>query len=77
MDSRTGKIVDIKELEKEPDYIAPKKGKKLWAKGSWWILTKKEPTINQRENGVKGHHLCLCGSGEKFRNCCRMIWGKQ
>ena len=31
----------------------------------------------QRKPGVfqqlKGHHLCRCGSGKKFRDCCRAV----
>ena len=28
---------------------------------------------SQAQNGLKGWHLCLCGSGKKFRDCCRKL----
>lgn len=42
--------------------------------GSWWLEAQVEPSPFQLEHGMKGHHPCLCGSGKRYRNCCR---GKQ
>jgi len=41
-------------------------------KEPWWIECKVEPTKKQIQSGLKGWHLCLCGSGKKFRECCRV-----
>lgn len=40
-------------------------------KGESWIECAAQPTEHQVKHGLKGHHSCLCGSGKKFRDCCR------
>lgn len=30
----------------------------------------------KKPSALKGHHVCPCGSGKKYRKCCRVSVGK-
>lgn len=71
MNTETG---EIKEFETELDlakFIAGHKDDWRKTGGVRWLACKVEPTKEQKQSGVKGWHDCLCGSGKKFRDCCR------
>lgn len=70
MDSRTGKILIFDDTNKRDCFI---RDKRIHGE-PWWIECKIEPTKAQTMKGLKGHHLCLCGSGKKFRDCCRKLY---
>ena len=69
MDTRTGEIKRFIDADNLANYIDEKR-----RKGEpWWVECRVEPTKAQTINGLKGWHLCLCGSGKKFRDCCRKL----
>lgn len=72
MDTKTGEVRCLTPEEKQRvlDLSEGRRGVKI--KGTWFIETKVDPTPKQLQSGVKGWHLCLCGSGKKFRECCRV-----
>ena len=70
MDTRTGEIKQFADTKERDAFTAEKR-----RKGEpWWIECRLEPTKRQAMKGLKGHHLCLCGSGKKFRDCCRKLY---
>jgi uncharacterized protein YchJ len=73
MNTKTGEIICLTPEEKQRvlDLSEGRRGVKI--KNQWHIETKIEPTPGQKKSGVKGHHACLCGSGKKFRDCCRTL----
>ena len=62
-------LVDL--IKKRKEYYASGGKGRLALKKDWWFECQKPPTPTQIKYGLKGHHICLCGSGKKFRNCCR------
>jgi len=72
MQRATGEVKQMNESElreaQEQKFYNPITRKKE----PWWIPVTVEPTKQQLQTGVKGWHLCLCGSGKKFRDCCRI-----
>lgn len=70
MDTRTGEVKQFGNETGRNKFVADKR-----RKGEpWWIECAIEPTKAQTMKGVKGHHKCLCGSGKKFRDCCRKLY---
>lgn len=68
MDTRTGEIITFGDTKQRDSFLQDKR-----KKGElWWLECAVEPTKAQTMNGLKGWHLCLCGSGKKFRECCRV-----
>jgi uncharacterized protein YchJ len=70
MDTRTGEIKTFA-TQKERDAFVNDKRKKG---EPWWVECHEEPTKKQATMGLKGWNLCLCGSGKKFRECCRKLY---
>jgi uncharacterized protein YchJ len=72
MQRETGEVKQMTEPElkeaQEQRFYNPATKKKE----PWWVVTKVEPTQQQIQSGVKGWHQCLCGSGKKFRDCCKV-----
>jgi uncharacterized protein YchJ len=72
MQEQTGEVKHLTPEEKQNIQDLPRGRRGVKVNGNWWIETKVEPTVKQLQSGVKGWHLCLCGSGKKFRECCRV-----
>ena len=70
MDARTGEIKQFGS-EKERDVFVQDKRRKG---EPWWIECKIAPTKAQAMFRLRGRHPCLCGSGKKFRDCCRKLY---
>ena len=70
MDTRTGEIKRFADAAARDRFV----DEKLRKGEPWWVECKVEPTKPQTMNGLKGWHLCLCGSGKKFRDCCRKLY---
>lgn len=71
MNPDTGEVRCLTPEEKQRVLDDSEGRRRVKIKGSWWIETKVEPNKKQMQSGVKGWHDCLCGSGRKFRDCCR------
>jgi len=74
MDTRTGEILNPETMQRKQEAWDRECGiKNARPKESWFFVScAVEPTSSQISHGVKGWHLCLCGSGKKFRECCRV-----
>ena len=76
MNKVTGEVKQMTEAEAAqlntagPSMNQPQRFVKV--KQPWWLPCKVEPTKKQVQSGLKGWHLCLCGSGKKFRDCCKV-----
>jgi uncharacterized protein YchJ len=67
MDTRTGEIREFKTEAERNNFVADKR-----KRGEpWWKECANAPSPFQKKHNLKGHHLCLCGSGKKFRDCCQ------
>lgn len=64
MNTETGEIKQFESQAARDAFVAEK--------NKAWVECAIEPTEEQKQTGVKGHHDCLCGSGRKFRDCCRV-----
>ena len=68
MNTKTGEIKTFENQQERDSFIAARRAE--GSKGKWWKECAIEPAV---KNGMlKGHHPCPCGSGKKFRNCCRV-----
>ena len=75
MNENTGEIKMLTPEEKQAyadQFDGDGNRKRIKIKNQWWIECKVEPTVKQKQSGLKGWHDCLCGSGKKFRECCRV-----
>lgn len=80
MDTRTGKVYtpdQMAAMQKEWDdkdtREAGTNANNNGPKESWFFVScTVDPSPSQVKYGVKGWHDCLCGSGKKFRECCRV-----
>jgi uncharacterized protein YchJ len=69
MNTKTGEIVKFNTEEERTGFIASKRAE--GPAGKWWRECAVEPTTKTGQ--LKGHHPCPCGSGKRFRDCCRGV----
>lgn len=69
MNTKTGQIMKFNSEEERTGFIISERAK--GPAGKWWKECAVEPQI--KTGFLKGHHPCPCGSGKKFRACCRGV----